>query len=543
MNLLVSLAEHAGEVLLKDWILEKVWEARFVSESALTREIAELRQILGDNRKKPQYIETIPKRGYRFIAPVQPSKRSAVPRLAVLIFSNLNKDADLDYFADGITEALITELGSISGLRVISRQSVLHYKNSDESLPDIARELKVDAIVEGSVLHAANRVRITAQLVQAEPEEHLWARDFDCEIGDALEVQARVARAIAESIHAAMTPQDVARLSRKIPGDPEILRSYLKARFYILSWNQSDVQTGFQYLNEVIQKAPDFAPAYELLASCLFALGFWGYLPPRVVYPQAKAAAVRAVELDDFLCEAHVTLGLANLVMDWNPIACERELMRATQLNPSSDFVRFSNAFYLVTMHRERKKAIDQLRLGLETDPLSEHMNFSYAWILLFAGEPERALEQALKTLEMYRNSLQSYFIVGWANLGCSRVIDAVAAFEKAVAISRDTVGLGYLGHAYGLAGRRDEALAILQELQERSAIEEVPLTSFAYLHIGLGDFDKAFGLLDKAFDERDGRLFWFSDAVFCDPFRKDSRFKRLLKRIKAAVGEAARTS
>ena len=537
MNLLVALAENAGEVLLKDRILETVWNTQFVGESALTREIAELRQILGDNRRQPRYIETIPKRGYRFIAPVLPARRSAEPRLAVLLFSNLNRDPELDYFAEGMTDSLITELGCISSLRVISRQSVLHYRNSEKSLPDIARELKVDAIVEGSVLHVGNRFRITAQLVQAEPEKHLWARDYDGELGDALSIQARVARAVAESIHATLSPQDLERLSRKVPSNPETLRTYLKARFYIETWKQEDIQTGFQLLNEVIQKNQEFAPAYELLASCLFALGFWGYLPPRVAYPQARAAAIRAVQLDDFLCEAHATLGLASLVMDWDPAACERELMRAVQVNPSSEYVRLSNALYLVTLPHEYERAIEQAKLGLETDPLSEHMNFSYAWILLFAGEHERAGEHALKTLAMYRNSLHSYFILGWANLGCSRLTDAIEAFEKAIGISRDTIGLGYLGYAYGLAGRRDEALAIFRELLEKSPMEEVPPTSLAYMHVGLGDFDKAFELLDKCLEERDGRLIWLTEALFCDAFCTDPRFKRLLGRMRKTLG------
>ena len=542
MRLLVTLAGHAGEVLSKDQILERVWEARFVSESSLTRQVAELRRILGDSRKHPQYIETIPKRGYRYIAPVEPGDRRAEPRLAVLLFANLNNDPDLDYFADGISDALITELGSISGLRVISRQSVLHYKNSDKSLPDIARELRVDAVVEGSVLHARSRVRITAQLVRAEPEEHLWARDYDCEIGDVLSVQARVARAVAESIHVAMTPLNLARLSRDIPGDPEVHRAYLKARFYILTWNQEDIQMGFRYLNEVIQKDPQFAPAYELMAGCLFALGFWGYMPPRIAYPQARAAALKAVELDEYLSEAHATAGLASLVIDWDRVACERELTRAIQLNPSNDSVRFSYALFLVTIPKERERAIEQARLGLETNPLSEHLNFSYGWILFFAGEYTRAMEQAHKTLAIYPNSLHSHFVLGWAHLGNSRWVEAVEAFEKASGISRDVIGLGYLGYAYGLAGRRDEALAVLKDLLEKSAVEDVPQVVFAYLHIGLGDFDRAFEALDKCFQEHDGRLFWFIPSVFSKSFRADPRFKRLLGRLKSATRSTPRT-
>jgi TolB-like protein/Flp pilus assembly protein TadD len=533
MNLLVALAAHAGEVLSKNRILEMVWEAQFVSESSLTREVAELRQILGDNHKKPQFIETIPKRGYRFIAPVQSGMLRREPRLAVLLFDNLNRDPELDYFAEGISDVLITELGNISSLRVISRQSMLHYKNSDKSLPDIARELKVDAIVEGSAMHVGNRVRINAQLVKAEPEEHLWARDFDCEIGDALAVQARVARSVAESVHAAMTPQDLERLSRPIHGDPEVHRAYLKARFHTMRWTKEDFQIGLKYLNEVIEKDPTFAPAHELLASSLFAYGFWGHASPRSVIQRATEAALKAVELDESLSEGHATLGLASMAL--NPAAAERELARAIQLNPSSAFARLSYALFLV-FSRDCSRAIEQAEMGLETDPLSEHMNFSYAWILFFAGEYQRAAEQALKTLEMYRDSLQAYFVLGWAKIGCSQQAEAVVAFKKAVVLSRDAIGLGYLGHAYGLTGQREAATAVLKELLEKSAVEEVPQTSLAYLHIGLGDFDRAFESLEKCFKEGDSRLVWLPLAVFPDAFREDPRFKMLLYDLKAMV-------
>lgn len=540
MNLLVVLVEHAGEVLSKDRILESVWESRFVSDSSLTREVAELRRILGDNRKDPYYIETIPKRGYRYIARVEPAKRLAGPRLAVLLFDNLNRDPDLDYFAEGLSDVLITELGCISSLRVISRQSMLRYKNSNKSLEEIARELKADAIVEGSALHMGDRVRINAQLIKAEPEEHLWARDYDCQIGDALAIQSRVARAIAESVQAALTPQELARLAREIRGGPEVHVAYLKARFHLLRWTKEDFQAGLRYLNEVIDTDPTFAPAYELRATALFAFGFWGHTPPESVIKQATESALKAVELDESLGEGHATLGLAYMASD--PAAAEQELMRAIYLNRSSAYVRLSYALFLQTIRHDFIGAIEQAEAALESDPLSEHTNFSYAWILFFAGEYRRAAEQATKTLEMYRDSLMANFVLGWAQLGCSRLDEAVAAFERAVELSRDSIGLGYLGHAYGLAGRRDAALSVLNELLERSTAEEVPQTSFAYLYIGLGDFDRAFESLDKCFRHGDSRLYWFPLTVFSDAFRADARFQVLLRNLTAAAGASTMT-
>ena len=541
MTLLVTLAEHAGEVLSKERILELVWEASFVSESSLTREVAELRRIMGDDRKDPQYIETIPKRGYRFIARVEPAKRLTGPRMAVLLFENLNRDPDLDYFADGLSDVLITELGCITSLRVISRQSTLRYRNSDKSLQDIARELRADAIVEGSTLHVGDRVRINAQLIRADPEEHLWARDYDCQIGDALSIQSRVARAIAESVHATLTPQESARLSREIRGGPEVHVAYLKARFHLMRWTRDDFQRGLEYLNEVTEKDPTFAPAYELRATSLLALGFWGHTPSSAITKQATESALKAVELDDSLGEGHATLGLAKMSLD--PVAAEQELMRAIHLNPSSPFVRLSYALFLQRVRRDSRGSIEQAELALEADPVSEHTNFSYAWILFFAGEYRRSAEQANKTLTMYRDSLMANFVLGWAQLGCANADRAVAAFERAVELSRDAIGLGYLGHAYGLAGHREAALSVLDELLKKSIVEEVPQTCLAYLYVGLGDFDRAFESLDKCFRQRDSRLYWFPLTIFCDEFRSDPRFGALLNKLASRAGELPRES
>jgi TolB-like protein len=529
MDLLVSLAEHAGHVLSKDEILNAVWKAEFVSDSSLTREIAELRQCLGDDRSKPKYIETIPKQGYRFIAPVRPGKRAREPRLAVLLFNNLNRDPELEYFAEGISDVLITELGNISGLRVISRQSMLYYKNSIKSLPEIAKELKVDAIVEGSTLHVGNRIRINAQLVRTDPEEHLWARDYDCEMGDVLAIQARVARAVAESINAAMTPQDIDRLSRQIHGDAEVHRTFLKAYFHTMRWTREDFELGLRYLNEVIEKDPTFAPAYELLSSTLLSYAFWGHTPQRSAIPQAVAAAAKSVQLDDSLAEGHATLGITTLATD--PAAAEREMMRAIQLNPSSPYVRLSYALFLQRIRRDARGSIEQAMMALEMDPLSEHTNFSCAWVLFFGGEYQKAAAQALRTIEMYRDSLQAYFVLGWAKLALSKAIEAVAAFEKAVELSRDAIGLGYLGQAYGFAGRRDEAQAVLNEILEKWPSELIQ-TSLAYIYLGLSDFDQAFQALEKCLEQRDTRIAWFPATVFSENFRADPRFALLSHRL-----------
>ncbi len=531
MDLLVLLAENAGQVVTKEQILDRLWQGRFVSESALTRNAAELRHALGDSERSPRYLETITKRGYRLIAAVQAGS-PAPPRLAVLPFDNLSRDPEEDYFADGMADAVITELGRIAGLRVISRQSVLRFKGTAKGLAEIARELKVDTVVEGSALLAGRRVRITAQLIQVEPEQHLWAQSYECDLGDILAVQGQVARAIAEAVHAALTPQDLARLSRAPRVNSEAHLAYLKGRYHGDKWTQEGIQKAFAYLQQAIATDPSYAPAYASLATYLGVLGFWGHLPIREAYQKARDAVLRALELDESLGEGHAVLAFIKWHLDWDLAGCEEGLRRAIGLNPSSEFARMAYAVFLNIVRRDRESGLVQARLALELDPLSLNTNFGFGWWLLYAGEPEQAIEQARKTLELYPDALHAHSILGWAFVARSMHGEAMAAFEKAVTMSRDALSLASLGHAFGRAGQRHAAEAVLAELLERRTREHVPELVLAMVHAGLGDLDGAFESLEKCFAERDARLFWLPVDPCFAPLRSDPRYVDLIQRL-----------
>jgi TolB-like protein len=533
MDLLVLLAGRAGEVVPKEEILERLRKTQFVSESALTSDIAELRRVLGDSRTTPRYIETVAKRGYRIIARVETRGQSAQPRLAVLLFENLNRDPEQDYFAEGMSDALITELGKIGSLRVISRQSVLRFKDTQKSLPEIARELMVEAVVEGAALHAGNRVRISAQLVQAEPERHLWAESYECDMNDVLAVQGRIARSVAEAVKATLTPKDLARLSRPRPVGPEVHMAYLKARYHSGTWTKEGVEKALQYLNEAMQADPGFAPAYGMLSFCMITLGYWGHLPHYEAYPKAKEAALKALALDESLSEAHAALGLVRWLCDWNPADCETEIRRALELQPSSDFAHFVNALFLVTMSRDRDRAPEAARLALELDPLSVNTNFSFAFILLFAGEHQRAVEQALKTIELHPDSPLAWQALGWAYVGLSDYGEAARAFQKAVDLSRDAHSLSALAYAQARSGQRAAAEALLGELIEKRVRDYVPEVCFVTIYAGLGDRDRAFDRLEKCYQERDPHLFWLPVMPAFQILRQDPRFDELLHRLK----------
>jgi TolB-like protein len=260
--------------------------------------------------------------------------------LAVLPFDNLNRDQEYEYFADGVTDALITELGQIGSLRVISRQSVLHLKGCDRHLKDITRELNVDVFVEGATLRERDRIRISSQLIRAEPEEHLWAHSYECDITDLLAVQGKLVRAIATAVKAAVTPAELSRLKRKRIAKPDAHEAYLKARFHWSKWSEEGFRKGLEYFQVAIDRDPTYAPPLAGMANCIALLGFWGHLPIRQAYPKAKMAALRAVELDDNLSEAHAALSWIQWLHDRDLPGAEREAKRAMELNPrTGDFL------------------------------------------------------------------------------------------------------------------------------------------------------------------------------------------------------------
>ena len=532
IDLLGALVEQAGQVVTKDELLHRVWCGRFVSESVLTRTMTELRGALNDAAGAPQIIETIPRRGYRLIAPVETIGGPDPPRLAVLPFQNLNHDPEQDYFAEGISDALITELGSIRALRVISRQSVLRYKGSGRSLPDIARELNVGVIVEGAALRTENRIRITAQLIQAEPEQHLWAHSYEAEMSRILELQGRVTRAIAESVLAVLTPDDLARLSRPRVANPEAHLAYLKGRSYLGQWTREGIAKGFEYLQQATAIDERCAPAYALLAEGKAVLGYWGHLPQQQAYAQAKAAVSKALECDDWLSDAHAICGMVYWLLDWDLDRCEREMQRALELNPSSPLAHMLYANFLVTMRNRQDEALREAALALELDPFSGNTNFTFAYKLLFAGQYDRALAQAVSTLETFPGCLHAWYVRGWAELGRGDPAAAVAAFERGVALSPDAFSLAYLAHALGRSGQTSPAHAILDDLTARRTREYIAEFIFVLVYSGLGEIDAAFESIEKCYTERDSRLFWLQVVPCFNPLRNDPRYDALARRL-----------
>ena len=536
-DLLVFLAERPGEVVSKEEILDRIWARRYVSDSILSRTMAELRRVLGDDADRPHVIETIPKRGYRLIAAVAALDAGAGRRIAVLDFENLNRDPDYDYFASGMADAITTDLAKLGGLQVISRFSSLALARRDTTLDEIARLLRVDAVLEGSALHSGEGVRINAQLIQTEPECHLWADSYICDLKDVLQIQARIAQEVALAVKAALTPDEVTHLTRRRAVDPEAHLAYLKARYHILRWSPEGLEKGYRFIQQALEADPTHAPTYALLAHAFSVLGYWGHMPVGIAYPRARQAAARAVELDPGDGESHATLGGMNWLLDWDATACAEEMEEACRLAPSSTLVHANNALFLSVTGRDRARARELARLVLDIDPLSMHSNFGAAWLAFFCGDMGDAASRAATTLDMYPECIHAHYLVGWLALREGRHQDAAAAFERAATLAPGAISLAYLAMALARGGETAAARAHLADLgARRERGEVVPDFFVALIHAGLGELDAAVDLLEGCLAGREAWLFWLEVPVIAGPLLDSPRFPELMDRVRAAV-------
>jgi tetratricopeptide (TPR) repeat protein len=421
---------------------------------------------------------------------------------------------------------------------------VLHLKGNCRKLDEIARDLRVDGVVEGAVLHEGNRVRVTAQLILLEPERPGWAESYDCDTSSVLATQREAARAIAGCVGVAVGGSAPASHppAPVRPVAPEILETYAKARVELGKMSADGIGKALQYLREVTTKAPDFAQGVAEHALCLGSLGFWGHAPIRETYPAAKQMALSALAIDDTLDSAHGALGFANWLLDWDLQAAERELRRAIELSPSNPDAHFIYAIFLSAVGRY-SKAIEEIEYSLRLDITGLLANTAAAWIYLYAHKNERAEAQARRTIEAFPDSLHAHFVLGWAAWRRGGIEDAVAAFEKALSISREAFSLAFLGHIYGRLGRVDDARRMLAELEQLFSRGQAPPISFVMIHAGLGEADRAFEWLETAYRLRDDKLFCIAVFPPLDPLRSDPRFAALVRRMGLAAAASSAAS
>src|SRR5579863_8892687 len=599
-KVLAMLLEHPGEVISREELQKKLWPAdTFVDfDHGLNKVINKIREALGDSAENPRYVETVARRGYRFLTEVrvsdaaplrrvelamQPDPASdirdrpdlagkpstidrflppiarkilvfvpvllvvslaiwrlhpwgrpspAIRSLAVLPLESLSSDASQDYFADGMTDELISDLGQISTLRVISRTSVMVYKRARKPLPQIAHELNVDAVVEGTVLRSGDQVRITAQLIEASADKHLWSQSYEGELRDTLALQNKVARAIADQIQINVNPQEQAALKNVKAVNPQAYQSLLKGRFF---WNKrtaEGLKIALAYFHQAIEEDPKYAPAYSGLADTYSLLGDWQYaaMTPKEALPKAKASAIRALELDNTLGEAHNSLAFCLDGFDWDIKSAGIEFQRAIALNPGYATAHHWYAWHLSLLGRY-DEAIAEMRKAEDLDPLSLIINADLAELLVIAHSYDESILQSRKTIEMDPNFALAHNQLAQAYLQKHMPEEAVVELQKAVQLSAGSpTCIANLARAYVASGKRSEAVKLLDDLKKRANPGYSNASEIAIIYAALGDKNQAMNWLEKGYDER------FNPGVLLrpgfDPLRSDPRFKELLRRI-----------
>ena len=462
-----------------------------------------------------------------------------VRSLAVLPLTNLTADAKQEYFADGMTEDLITQLSKLGDLKVISHTSVMRYQGTHKTLPEIARELNVDAVVEGAVQLSGNHVRISAQLVDAHTDQHIWADAYDRDLSDVLLLQSDVARDIAKQIDLRLTPQQQLRLAKDAhPVNPDAYQAYLLGRYY---WNKrtaSGLAQAGQYFQQAIQKDPNYAPAYSGLSDYFAFLTLIGgpeILPPKQAMSQAKAAAVKAVQLDDNSAEAHASMGHILHNYDWDFDGAEREFKRAIELNPNYASAHHWYAHLLMQVGRT-DESLAQARLAQELDPLSPFINNGLARQYYLSRQYDKAIAQCQVVLEIDSTYLPARTQLALAYEQKGMRAEAVSAMEQTRKLAGEKTDLpmvhALLAHAYAFAGRRAEAQGELNVLTDIGHRRYVPPSYVAIVYLALGDKNKAFQYLNQSYQDRSEQLLYLGVEPIVDPLRSDPRFDVLLKQV-----------
>jgi TolB-like protein/DNA-binding winged helix-turn-helix (wHTH) protein/Flp pilus assembly protein TadD len=586
-QLLAMLLDKPGELVTREELHGRLWPQTIVDfDHGLNKAISKIREALGDSAENPRFIETVARRGYRFLADVAvvdgeqagtvagetvartdagtapgrwpralgwglfaglvlalavfltwnfyPWRHSlpAIHSLAVLPLKNLSGDPSQDYFADGMTDELITHLGQINTLRVISRTSAMTYKGGQKTLAEIARELNVEAVVEGSVLRSGERVRIIAQLIQVPADTHIWADSYEGDLRDTLALQSRVARSIAEQIRGSLKPQEQAALGKSKTVNPDAYEAFLKGRYF---WNKrtgDGLKKAIEYFNHSIEADPAYAEAFSGLADAYALSGDWEYgvLSPQVAFREAKAAASKALALDENLGEAHTSLAFAMDLYGWDWKTAETEYKLAIKLNPGYATAHQWYASHLMVMG-QNSEAIAELRKAKSLDPLSLIISADLADVLCVAHLYDDSVQESRKALEIDPNFAVGHYVLGQAFEQKHMYDEAIAEFQRAIDISGHSAAFdSSLAHAYAVSGRRQEATKIAKYLESSSDQSPSAEAHIALIYVGLGDMDQAMTWLNKAYDAR------FNPSIllrpFFDPVRSDPRFKDLLSRI-----------
>ena len=550
LDLLRYLIQSRGQLIAKDDLMREVWPDTIVEENNITVSMSILRKTLGENRHKPQFIETVPRRGYRFVAevieictdPIVPAEirhlsipaefeEAPIDSLAVLPMGSPEKDPNVEYLSDGITESIIDLLSRIPNLRVLARSTVFRFKDKQIDPQEVGRLLSVRAVMMIRVTRLGDKLIIRSELVKVADGSQLWGEQYNRSPSDILAIQEEIARAITESLKFKLTSSDHISLARHPTENIEAYNLYLRGRFFWNKYSKEWVLKAIEVFQEAIQIDSYYALAYCGLADAYFRLSNV-HFPPREVMPKAKEAAFRAAEIDDNLAEAHSSLGLVKVYYDHDWIGAEAEFRKAIKLDPNLVSAHQRYGSYLTFMGRF-EESIRHYETALELDPFSLQINMNLATTYYLRGEYDRAINHLNKTSELEPNYMPTHFVLGSAYVQQGRLEEAIEEFKFIYKMDEEAyIALGFMGYAYALNGQRAEAetlLSILQDIAERKYISPY---SLLLIHLAIGPLERVFQLLEQLYQERNDWLVWLKVSPELKNVRNDPRFQDLLRRI-----------
>jgi TolB-like protein/DNA-binding winged helix-turn-helix (wHTH) protein len=593
-QVLCMLVERPGEVVTREELRRRLWPGDSYGDfdHGLNAAVKRLRDALGDDPDNPRFVETLARRGYRFIASVeapspeplaQPLPTSASPTpmkgtgrgfrpayllgvagiaavilalvvvlngvggnrwrlgldgkriesLAVLPLENLSGDMGEEYFSDGMTDALIADLSKIGALRVASRTSSMRYKKVSKSLLEIGRELSVDGVVEGSIMRSGNRVRITVQLIRVSTDQHLWAETYERDLGDVLKLQGDVAQAVAQQVRAQVTPEQQARLRSAPAVNPQAYEAYLRGSSLLRSDTGSTLRHARAYFEEAVRRDPNFAPAYVGLADCYLELGSYRWIPPQDASRYGSEAIHKALQIDETLGEAHSSLGFLNWQYGWDWQTAQKEMRYAVDLDPNYVEGHITLVWYLAWSGR-RDEALAESQKIRSLDPAYPLASFDESGVYYHQRDYKSLIEASQRSVITSPNSWSGHYFLAVGYEGSGRLGQAIPEYQRAVDLSQGdsdtTAGLAY---AYATLSKKAEAKRILGDLQRQSETSYVSPYMIAVIYAGLGENNKAFEFLEKAYQERSPDVAYFLRAdLRMDSLRSDPRFQDLMHRM-----------
>jgi adenylate cyclase len=540
-TVLTTLLEHAGLVVTREELQKQLWPEDVLVdfEINLNTVIARLRETLGDSAAHPRYIETLPKRGYRFLMPAKTkkaAKKTWKNSIAVMPFSDLSPERDQEYFCDGLAEELINSLSHIHALRVAARSSAFSFKGTNLDIHKIGERLNVQVILTGSVRKVGERLRITAQLVSVADGYILWSEKYDRETKDIFAVQDEISLEIVNTLKLKLVKGEKTKVLKRHTRNEDAYNLYLKGRYFWYRRNEEDMKKAIEYYDEAIKTDPNYSLPCLGIADHFIMMGLWNYLPPQTARLRAKEALTKALEIDDQLGEAYTSLGYFQFLFDWDWHAAEKNLKRGIALNPHNSWAHAWFGCYLFGMSRFEEACVE-LRMALEMEPLSPIVN-AIAGIIISVTDADEGKMQLDKAIEMEPNLALAHFWTGWI-LMYPEVIDkkALAHLQMAVDLGC-TSTLGWLGCCYGRSGKKEEALKILSQLEKLSKERFISPLQKSSVYSGLGMYDQAFEFLEKACIQKEPLLALIlynveRQSAYPQEFRLDERFKELMRMAK----------